>query len=130
MLDKNITMDDIHFAIKNSMKNDVDCVFSDFNSDNLIFRIRLMKQLTNKKKSLDQSDEIHILQNLQENLLDNIILKGVKGIPKIVIRKVINNVSLKDLPYCCPINITVSPSIVPHPPTIARIFNTSVSMAQ
>ena len=111
MLDKNITMDDIHFAIKNSMKNDVDCVFSDFNSDNLIFRIRLMKQLTNnKKKSLDQSDEIHILQNLQENLLDNIILKGVKGIPKIVIRKVINNVSLKDSNYI-PKNIWVLDTI-------------------
>ena len=100
MLDKNISMDDVHFAIKNSMKNEVDCVFSDFNSDNLIFRIRLMKNLSNnKKKSLDQSDEISIIQNLQENILNNIILKGVKNIPKINIRKVINNVSLEDGNY-------------------------------
>jgi DNA-directed RNA polymerase II subunit RPB1 len=100
MIDKNVTMDDVHFAIKNSIKNDVQCIFSDFNDDNLILRIRFMKDLTNnKKKSLDQSDEIQQLQNLQENLLNNIILKGVKNIPKIIIRKVIDNLSLKDGNY-------------------------------
>ena len=41
MFDKNITMDDIHFALKNAYKDLVSCVFSDYNSDKLIFRIRL-----------------------------------------------------------------------------------------
>ena len=41
MLEKYITMDDIHFAIKTSIKQDVECIYSDFNSDNLVFRIRL-----------------------------------------------------------------------------------------
>ena len=41
LLDKNITMDDIHFAISNSHGSDVTCVFSDMNSSNLVFRIRL-----------------------------------------------------------------------------------------
>ena len=36
MLDRNITMDEIHFAIKNSLKNTASCIFSDFNSENLI----------------------------------------------------------------------------------------------
>ena len=100
MLEKNVTMDDIHFAIKNCLKTEVQCIFSDLNSDNLIFRIRLMKHLSaNKKKSLDQSDEIHTLQHLQENLLNNVILKGVKNIPKIIIRKVINNLSLENGNY-------------------------------
>ena len=31
MLDRNISMDDIHFAIKNSYKNDIECVFNDYN---------------------------------------------------------------------------------------------------
>ena len=42
MMDRNITMDDIHFAINNSLKNQVECVFSDLNADNLVFRIRLI----------------------------------------------------------------------------------------
>ena len=29
MLDKNITMDDVHFAIKHSYKDDIECVYSD-----------------------------------------------------------------------------------------------------
>ena len=32
MLDRNITMDEIHFAIENSLKNTATCIFSDFNS--------------------------------------------------------------------------------------------------
>ena len=65
MLDKNITMDDINFAIKNSYKDDISCVFTDYNSDKLIFRLRLNKVLQNKSKKknsnpLDQSDEIYL----------------------------------------------------------------------
>ena len=40
LLDKNITMDDIHFALKNSSYGDkIHCVYSDYNSDKLVFRI-------------------------------------------------------------------------------------------
>ena len=42
MMERNINMDDIHFAIKNVLKNTVDCIFSDLNDDNLVFRIRLI----------------------------------------------------------------------------------------
>ena len=42
MLNKSIAMDDIHFAIENSAYgNKIHCVFSDYNSDKLIFRIRI-----------------------------------------------------------------------------------------
>jgi DNA-directed RNA polymerase II subunit RPB1 len=100
MLEKMISMDDIHFAINSSLKNNVECIFNDFNSENLIFRIRLEESLiNNKKSSLDQEDHIYMLKNLQENLLDNIILRGIKKIPKIVIRKLANNLKLKNGNY-------------------------------
>jgi DNA-directed RNA polymerase II subunit RPB1 len=107
MLDKNITMDDINFALKNSMKDDISCVFSDYNSDKLIFRIRLNNILSNpaKKKQLnkinplDQSDEIYMLQNFQDNLLDNIVLRGVKNIDKVNPRKLIDNVDIEEGVY-------------------------------
>src|SRR6056300_1697186 len=41
MLDKNITMDDINFAVSNAFEDEVHCVYSDYNSDKLIFRLRL-----------------------------------------------------------------------------------------
>jgi DNA-directed RNA polymerase II subunit RPB1 len=100
MLDKNITMDDVHFALKNSYKNNISCIYSDLNSDKLVMRIRLDKSLTNKKmKSLDQADEIYKLKNIQENLLNNTILRGVKGIKKVIIRKMPNRVILKNGNY-------------------------------
>ena len=102
MMDRNVTMDDIHFAISNSLKNQVECVFSDLNADNLVFRIRLVNSkslLASKKKSLDQTDEIYMLKNLQENILKNIILKGIKGIPKIIIRTIKNYMVEKDGNY-------------------------------
>ena len=96
MLDKNISMDDVNFAIKNSYKDEIDCLYSDFNSSKLIFRVRLFNTGSSKKKgseqkSLDQTDEIYMLKGVQESLLDNIILKGVKNIKKVVLRKVQNN---------------------------------------
>ena len=97
MLDKNISMDDIHFAVKNSYKEEVSCVYSDYNADNLIFRVRLSKRLTtSKKKSIDQSDEVYLLKNLQNNMLNGIILRGVKNIPKVTLRKMVDQLFIKD----------------------------------
>ena len=97
MLERNLTMDDIHFAIKNVYRDQVTCVFSDYNSDNLVFRLRLTVQ-NNKKRGgaitqnpLDQQDEIYLLKTFQDNLLDNLILRGVKNIERVIPRKVINS---------------------------------------
>ena len=100
MLDKNINMDDVHFAIEHSYKGEISCIYSDFNADKLVMRARLDKSLTNsKKKSLDQSDEIYKLKNLQANLLNNIILRGIKKIPKVLLRKSPNQLRFSDGNY-------------------------------
>ena len=101
LLDKNITMDDVHFAVKNSLKDDIDCAFSDYNSDKLIFRIRINNLLSKKKQltksnPLDQSDEIYLLQNFQDHILDNIVLRGIKHITQVIPRKVENNVDFDE----------------------------------
>lgn len=100
MLDKNINMDDVHFAIQHSYRDEISCIYSDFNADKLVLRARLDKSLINsKKKSLDQSDEIYKLKNLQLNLLDNIILRGIKKIPKVLLRKSVNRLKMVDGNY-------------------------------
>ena len=99
LLDKNITMDDVHFAISNGHNNDISCIYSDYNAGNLIFRIRLNSSVFNKSKkqkgipdTLDQSDEIYMLRNFQEALLNNIVLRGIEGIRNVTPRKLQNNV--------------------------------------
>ena len=103
LLEKNITMDDIHYIISNAYKDDVECLYSDLNSENLIFRLRLNSSYLQKNKSkknsvnnLDQTDEIYMLRNFQDTLLNNIVLKGIKGIEKVYPMKVQNNVQKKD----------------------------------
>ena len=103
MLDRNLTMEDIHFAIKNSYKDQIACVFSDYNDDNLIFRLRLImpskKKGANKQNPLDQSDEIYLLKGFQDKLLDHLILRGIKHINKVITRKITNSLVLEDGNY-------------------------------
>ena len=99
MLDKNINMDDINYIVSNTYGDELSCVYSDYNDKNLVIRLRMTNLLQNKKKkksSLDQSDDIHILKTFQENLLNSIVLKGVKNIGKVILRKITDNLSFID----------------------------------
>jgi DNA-directed RNA polymerase II subunit RPB1 len=99
MLDKNITMDDVHFAIKNSYtSNDIHCIFADFNMDKLVIRLRVNNSVFRKNtkrgaKSLDKTDDLYMLKDFQDNLLNNIILRGITGIENVFPRKLTNVVS-------------------------------------
>jgi DNA-directed RNA polymerase II subunit RPB1 len=99
MLEKNITMDDVNFTLNNTYKDEISCVYSDYNADKLVFRIRMNNILKNAsgksgkkvKVNLDQSDQIYILKNFQDQLLEGIVLRGVKNINKVILRKVKDN---------------------------------------
>jgi DNA-directed RNA polymerase II subunit RPB1 len=102
MLEKNITMDDINFTLKTCYEDQINCIYSDYNSDKLIFRIRMNDVLKSgnnrggqkkiKVNPLDQSDQIYILKNFQDQLLQKVVLRGIEGINKVIIRKVLDNV--------------------------------------
>ena len=105
MLDRKISMDDVHFALKTIYIDEITCMYADYNSDNLVFRLRLNNIITNSKKkntnslSLDQSDQIYILKNFQDNMLNNIVLRGVKGLSKVLLRKITDSVVKIDSAY-------------------------------
>jgi DNA-directed RNA polymerase II subunit RPB1 len=92
-------------AITNSHRSDVHCVFSDMNASNLVFRIRLNSSVFNKGKkkgaaeSLDQSDEIHMLKTFQDNILNNIVLRGVSGIRNVNPRMIKDGVIKEENKY-------------------------------
>ena len=98
LVDKNISMDDIHFAIANSdYGKEIQCIFSDFNTDKLVFRIRTNANIFDKKTGkrgvpnpLDQSDDIYLLKNFQDTLLNQIVLRGINGVKNVLPRKLQN----------------------------------------
>ena len=97
MLDKNITMDDVQFALTQSYPGVISCVYSDYNADRLVFRIRMVNVAQSKKKAamavtLDQSDEIHVLKSFQDDLLNNLVLRGIKNLTKVNLRKIVDAV--------------------------------------
>ena len=102
MLEKNITMDDVNYTLKSCYEDQISCIYSDFNSDKLIFRIRMNDVLKSgnnrggqkktKVNPLDQSDQIYILKNFQDQLLQKVVLRGIEGINKVILRKVLDNV--------------------------------------
>ena len=104
MLDKRITMDDVHFAIKNSHGDDVSCIYADYNAEKLVFRLRMnningKKPLKPKENPLDQSDKIYLLKAFQDQLLNNIVLRGLKNISKVTLRKLMDTLHKEDGAY-------------------------------
>ena len=100
MLEKNITMNDVNFTLNNTYKDEISCVYSDYNADKLVFRIRMNNIINNnsnrsqkktKLNPLDQSDQIYLLKNFQDALLNNIVLRGIKNIDKVILRKIKDN---------------------------------------
>lgn len=93
MLNRNITMDDINFAIKQSTEfKSTACIYSDYNADKLVFRIYPSEH--KPKKNTDgmfDVDYVYTLKDIRNKLL-NLVLRGVKNIRKVNIRTVKNNV--------------------------------------
>lgn len=97
MLEKNITMDDVHFMLQNAYSGELSCAYSDYNDDKLVFRIRMNNAMKLSSKAvkhanpLDQSDHIHMLKTFQDQLLENTVLRGVNNIHKVILRKIKDN---------------------------------------
>jgi DNA-directed RNA polymerase II subunit RPB1 len=94
-------MDDVNFTLKSCYEDQISCVYSDLNSDKLIFRIRMNEvikanarggQKKVKVKPLDQSDQIYLFKNFQDQLLKKVVLRGIEGITKVILRKILDNV--------------------------------------
>ena len=93
MMDKGISMHDIYYGISSQFP-DCCCMFSDDNTNDLVFRIHV--------KSTDDSSEedcITSLQTMENTILHNIILKGMVGIQKASMSKDNQHVVYSDGAY-------------------------------
>jgi len=89
MFNKKITMDDVNFALKQNYSKDIECIYTDFNNDDLIIRIKLIIK-NNKKNVYRDIDDIYKLKSMQDHILNNTILRGIKNIHKINFREIKN----------------------------------------
>jgi DNA-directed RNA polymerase II subunit RPB1 len=81
MMEEGINMLDLYNILQNFYDDTIQCLFSDDNSKNLIFRIRLTMN--------DDADRDYIteLRALEKNILENIIIKGIKGVDRCMMNK-------------------------------------------
>jgi len=101
MYQKNITMDDVHFTLsKIYTKEAATFIFADYNSDQLVFRIRLDESMFDKNKplatnehvhELDINDSMNVLKTFQKHLLTQVVLRGVLNISDANVSKKIDN---------------------------------------
>ena len=74
MFNRNITMDDVAYVLNEKFSDTVNMVYSDFNSEKLIMRIRLIPSLDS------EMDDYANFKKFQAKLLTTIAVRGVPGI--------------------------------------------------
>jgi DNA-directed RNA polymerase II subunit RPB1 len=88
MFDKNITMDDILFVLRRRFEDDINLIYSDFNSQKLVMRIRISKAAEAEEKTNPSSlDALTVYKKFQNKLLNSVIIRGVPGIKAATFRK-------------------------------------------
>ncbi len=86
MFNRNISIQDVVIVIKNQF-NDVNVVYSDYNSDRLVMRIRLPNMKGEKEKdTAAKLDDFTNLKKFQNKLLNSIVIRGLPGIKAVTFR--------------------------------------------
>jgi len=87
LLDKNIKMIDIYTKIISEFNpeyKDISCIFSDDNADDLIFKIQCIDK---GDSDTDQENEIELLKILENTLLNDLELSGIRYIENAAMSK-------------------------------------------
>lgn len=81
MLEYDINMMEVYNAIQDFYEDNVSVMFSDDNANKLVFRIKI-------HETEDKHDDIITdLKALEKNILENLIVKGVKKVSRVVMNK-------------------------------------------
>jgi DNA-directed RNA polymerase II subunit RPB1 len=95
MYNKNITMADVVFVIK-SIYDTVKLVYSDYNAQSLIMRIRVEFDMEEGK---NYEDYFSLLKKFENKMLNSCVIRGVPGIKAVTFRKDNQKVFLVDGKY-------------------------------
>lgn len=81
MFRKNISMDDVSHVLRSRFGESLNLIYSDYNSDRLIMRMRLPAQMKNGL------DDLSNLKKFQNRILNGIVFRGVPGIKSVTFRE-------------------------------------------
>jgi len=93
MFAKNITMDDIAFILKTKFGAEINTLYTDYNANRLVFRVRLISTED------DAVDDLTKLKNLQNKILVSTAIRGLPGLRAVNYQKVSDQVELIDGKY-------------------------------
>jgi DNA-directed RNA polymerase beta' subunit len=99
MFNRNISIQEVVSVIKNQWNQDINVVYSDYNSDKLVMRIRLPNKDRQDKDTGAQLDDLTNLKKFQNKLLNIIVIRGLPGIKGVTFRKDTQAVEMVDGKY-------------------------------
>lgn len=83
MFDKDIRMSDVYYTIQskfaNELNSEINFIYSDDNANKLVFRFQFIVKDTPPSEEKSE-DMILTIKNLEKTILNDIVIKGVKGI--------------------------------------------------
>jgi DNA-directed RNA polymerase II subunit RPB1 len=79
-----LRMIDIYTKLNKAYNKYIDCVYSDDNAEECIFRIKLTEYAC---KDIENKDEIAAIKAMEHNIVYQVLLKGYKGINKVSLNK-------------------------------------------
>jgi DNA-directed RNA polymerase II subunit RPB1 len=86
MFNRNISIQEVVSVIKIQFP-ETKIIYSDYNSDKLMMRIRLPDKSSAENDSASRMDDLTNLKKFQNKLLNSIVIRGVPGIKDVTFRK-------------------------------------------
>jgi DNA-directed RNA polymerase II subunit RPB1 len=99
MFNRNISIQEVVSVIKVQFNNDINVIYSDYNSDKLVMRIRLPDKEQKGNDTASQLDDFTNLKKFQNKLLNSIVIRGLPGIKAVTFRNDKNSVEIIDGKY-------------------------------
>jgi DNA-directed RNA polymerase II subunit RPB1 len=86
MFNRNISIQEVVSVINAQFNNEISVIYSDYNSDKLVMRIRLPNSDKKDKDTASQLDDFANLKKFQNKLLNSIVIRGLPGIKAVTFR--------------------------------------------
>ena len=100
MFNRNISIQEVVSVIKTQFSSeDINVVYSDYNSNKLVMRIRIPNKTDKDRDTSSQLDDFTNLKKFQNKLLNSIVIRGMPGIKAVTFRNDKQYVEMKEGKY-------------------------------
>jgi DNA-directed RNA polymerase II subunit RPB1 len=100
MFNRNISIQEVVSVIKTQFSSeDINVVYSDYNSNKLVMRIRIPNKTDKDRDTSSQLDDFTNLKKFQNKLLNSIVIRGLPGIKAVTFRNDKQYVEMKEGKY-------------------------------